>query len=112
MPWLAPTGMPGQVPMRESHAVLARLRALQVAGVAPDARSAFGQHPHRLAYRHPRRARGARAPAFDRVIDGADAGGEEEVHRRLQCRRGVEDHRFRHHERMGVHLLDVPLQGR
>ena len=84
---------------RQPRRLLAGRARREVAGVAPDGRQAFGQHPHGLPRHRVREGlRGARAPALRRVVHGADAGGEEEVRRRFQCRRRVQHHRFRHHE--------------
>ena len=49
-----------------------------------------------------------RADVLDRVIDGADAGRQEQPFGRVDARLRIEDHGARHHQRMAVALLDVP----
>ena len=78
--------------------------------------AAVGLHPlqalrqHRQALHRLRVGIGmrlARADALDAMIDGADAGGEEQPFRRVHGEPGIEDRRARHHQGMPQHFLDM-----
>ena len=83
-------------------------RASRSRGSAFTRGSPCGEHReplHRL--RVGIRVRLARADAFDAMVDGADAGRQEQPFRRVHGDGGIEDGRARHDERMPQHLLHL-----
>ena len=110
MPWLAPIGTPDDSgPIDEPGADLAIHARVEIGriGLHPRQRAAPSKaRPlHRLRLGIGMRL--ARSRALDAMVDGADAGRQEQPFRRVHGDGGIEDGRARHHERMPQHLLHL-----
>ena len=100
MPWLAPFATPFCDPTTDIHAPSwqsSRAAAIRRIAPSPPAARAPAAAARATTCR-PKTAGVDRAEILHRMIDRADAGGQEQPFRRVRGDRRIEDHHARHHQ--------------